>query len=81
MELRGWTYLDQITLDDLEVHLWHCQATLLLERALLVRNSAAQPLQDSFRRHLALSLHTLALLEEQRVLLAQVKARLERRLP
>ena len=81
MDLQAWTHRDQRALDDLEIHLWHCQDTLLLDRALLVRNATAKPLQDSIRRHLALSLHTLTLLKEQRVLLAQMKARLARRLP
>jgi hypothetical protein len=81
MELRAWTHLEQLALDELEIHLWHCQETLLLERALLMRNATARSLQDSLRRHRALSLHTLTLLEEQRVLLAQMQARLARRLP
>ena len=81
MDLSEWTYLNQIALDNLEAHLLQCQKSSPPEDRLLVRYAAAKQLQASLRRHADLSLRTLSLLEEQRYLLAQLKARLERRLP
>ncbi|HLW01608.1 MAG TPA: hypothetical protein VKT82_23325 [Ktedonobacterales bacterium] len=80
MDLSVWTSHNQIALDQLEVHLLHWQELVLLQEPLLVRHATAEPLQASLRRHIDLSLHTLTLLEQQRVLLAQLEAQLAKRL-
>jgi hypothetical protein len=80
MDLRAWTYANQIALDHLEVHLLHWQKLLLLQEPLLVRHATAEPLQASLRRHTDPSLRALTLLEQQRVLLAQLEAQLAKRL-
>lgn len=79
MDLNTWAYANRTALEHLEVHLLHWQEWLLLQEPLLIRHSTNQSLQASLSRHLDLSLHTLALLEQQQRLLAQLEAQVAKR--
>lgn len=80
MDLHTWSYANQIALENLEVHVQHWEEWLLLQEPLLVRHTTNKPLQASLTRHLDLSRHTLALLEQQQELLARLKAQTAKRL-
>lgn len=73
MDFRIWSYSDQTALDNLENHLEHWQQFLDAYERLVVSSSNPKPLQASLRRHLALSVHTIALLEQQRLLLLHLQ--------
>ena len=81
MELSTWAHRNQITLDNLQVHLLHWEEFLLTQEPLLVRHAKTQPLQASLSRHSDLSQRSLMLLQQQRALLAQLEVYLARRDP
>ena len=76
MDFRIWRYNDQTALENLEIHLEHWQQFLDAYERLVVSSSNPKPLQASLRRHLALSGHTIALLEQQRLVVAATFERL-----
>lgn len=65
MNLNTWAYANRTTLENLEVHLLHWQEWFLVQESLPIRHATNQSLQASLSRHRDLSLHTLALLEQQ----------------
>jgi hypothetical protein len=79
MNLNTWAFTNRTALENLEVHLLHWQEWLLLQESLPIRYATNQSLQASLSRHIDLSLHTLALLEQQRSLLAQLEAQVAKR--
>jgi hypothetical protein len=79
MSLNTWADANRTDLENLEVHLLHWQEWFLVPEPLLIRHAANQSLQASLSRHLDLSPHTLALLEQQRSLLAQLEAQVAKR--
>lgn len=79
MDLNTWSYANRTALEYFEVHLLHWQEWFLVQESLLIRRATNQSLQASISRHRDLSLHTLALLEQQRRLLAQLEAQVAKR--